>query len=78
MSEQPRILVIDDETSILDTLRILLKGEGFHVVTAASGREGLEKVGEETVDLVLTDIRMPGVDGLQILEAARDRNPTSP
>jgi DNA-binding NtrC family response regulator len=78
MSEQPRILVIDDETSILDTLRILLKGEGFHVVTAASGREGLEKVGEETVDLVLTDIRMPGVDGLQILEAARDRNPDLP
>jgi len=74
MSEKPRILVIDDETAILDTLRILLKGEGFDVVTAASGRQGLEKVQEENADLVLTDIRMPGVDGLAILEAARERN----
>jgi DNA-binding NtrC family response regulator len=73
-----RALVVDDETAILDTLRILFRREGFDVVTAAGGRQGLEMMAEVSPDLVLTDIRMPGVDGIEILNAAREQDPTLP
>ncbi len=75
---QPTALIIDDETAILDTLRILLKREGFEVVTAASGREGLDALSRSLPDLVLTDIRMPGTSGIEILAAARELDPSMP
>lgn len=78
MSALPKVLIIDDETSILDTLRILMKREGFEVTTAASGQEGLSQLEEARPDFVLTDVRMPGVSGLDILAAARDLDPTIP
>ncbi|MBV9773264.1 MAG: sigma-54-dependent Fis family transcriptional regulator [Gemmatimonadetes bacterium] len=78
MSEAAKILVIDDETAIIDTLRILLKREGFEVHTAIGGREGLERLGEVRPDVVLSDVRMPGVGGLEILMAARELDPTLP
>lgn len=78
MSSSPRVLIIDDETSILDTLRILLKREGFQVHTAVGGQQGLEALQEVQPDFVLTDIRMPGIGGLEILSAAREMDPTVP
>ncbi|HEX2091371.1 MAG TPA: sigma-54 dependent transcriptional regulator [Longimicrobiaceae bacterium] len=78
MSDAAKILVIDDETAILDTLRILLKREGFQVHTAIGGREGLERLGEVRPDVVLSDVRMPGVGGLEILLAAKELDPTLP
>ncbi len=78
MSDAPKILVIDDETAILDTLRILLKREGFDVRTAVGGREGLERLAEVRPDVVLSDVRMPGVGGLEVLLAAREADPTLP
>ena len=78
MSNAPKILVIDDETAILDTLRILLKREGFEVSTAIGGREGLERLPEVRPDVLLSDVRMPGVGGLEILLAAREMDPTLP
>ncbi|MEX2570113.1 MAG: sigma-54 dependent transcriptional regulator [Gemmatimonadota bacterium] len=74
----PRVLIVDDETAILDTLRILLKRDGFEVFTAASGQQGLDALAEVDPDFVLTDIRMPGVTGIEILNAARDLDPTIP
>jgi DNA-binding NtrC family response regulator len=74
----PKVLIIDDETAILDTLRILLKREGFEVVTAASGNQGLTALSEARPDFVLSDIRMPGVSGIEILNAARKMDPTLP
>jgi two-component system response regulator HydG len=74
----PSVLLIDDETSILDSLRILLKGEGFTVHTAHGGKAGLEQIGALRPDVVLSDVRMPGVDGLQILDAARAQDPDTP
>lgn len=74
----PKVLIIDDETAILDTLRILLKGEGFEIFTAASGQQGLAALEEVRPDFVLTDIRMPGVSGIEILEAAKEMDPTLP
>jgi len=74
----PRVLVIDDETGILDSLRILLKNEGFTPLVAQGGAAGLEALTSTRPDIVLTDIRMPGVDGVQILAAARQHDPDLP
>ncbi len=78
MSRQPTILVIDDESSILDTLRILLKNEGFEVTTAQGGKAGLEQLRTAAPDIVLTDIRMPQVSGTDILAAVREQDPETP
>lgn len=67
-----RVLIVDDERSILDTVQILLRGEGFDVATMQNPREALERVDELAPDIVLTDIRMPGVTGLEVLAAMRD------
>ncbi len=74
----PSVLVVDDEVSILDTLQILLRGEGFDVTVAKSGREALERFEEASPDVVLTDIRMPGVTGLDLLAQIRERDPETP
>ena len=78
MSQKPTVLVIDDESGILDTLRILLKKEGFEVTAAQGGKAGLEAIKTGTHDIVLTDVRMPQVSGLDILTAARDQDPMTP
>ena len=67
----PRVLVVDDETGILDSLRILLKTQGFQPFTAQGGRQGIEKFNEIKPDIVLTDVRMPDVTGVQVLSHAR-------
>ncbi len=77
-SDKPRVLVVDDESGILDTLRILLKNEGFEPHTAHGGKQGLEMLGELVPDLVLTDIRMPSVTGVELLSAARAGYPDTP
>ena len=78
MSSRPSILVIDDESAILDTVRILLKNEGFDVAVAQGGRPGLEAMEKSPPHIILTDIRMPGVSGIDILKAARERDPDMP
>ena len=70
------ILVVDDETSILQSLEGILMDEGFEVVIAESGLEALEKVQEEMPDLVLLDIWMPGLDGIETLEKIKGLYPT--
>lgn len=74
----PTVLVVDDEAGILESLRILLRAEGFAVITAQGGRAGLEQLATTRPDVVLTDIRMPIVDGVQVLSAARQRDPDCP
>jgi two-component system response regulator HydG len=73
-----KVLVVDDERAILDTVEILLRGEGFDAAVAQSGREALERFDELGPDIVLTDIRMPGLTGLDLLEAVRERDPEVP
>ena len=76
MSEEAvRIMLVDDETSILDSLRILFKGAGYDVVAAQTGREALENIEDVRPDIVLTDIRMPGASGLEVLARAREVDP---
>ena len=74
----PSILVVDDESAILDTLRILLRNSGFAVETAQGGTAGLEALRRGTPDIVLTDVRMPQVGGIDLLEAVRRQDPDTP
>src|SRR5690606_14793311 len=73
-----RVLLVDDETAILHSLQILLKGEGFQVAVAHSGRDAVERFTDFEPDVVLTDIRMPGMDGLELLAALRQKDPEVP
>jgi two-component system response regulator HydG len=77
-SAGPSVLVVDDEAGILDSLRILLKNEGFTPHVALGGRQGLEQIESLAPDVVLSDIRMPSVGGLDILSAVRQKDPDTP
>lgn len=70
-----KILLVDDETAILDTLQILFRGEGYDVSVADSGPKALAALEDEKPDIVLTDIRMPGATGLEVLAEAREVDP---
>jgi DNA-binding NtrC family response regulator len=74
----PSVLVVDDESGILDSLNILLRNEGFTPHLAHGGKAGLERIAEMSPDIVLTDIRMPNVSGVEILAAARQSDPDVP
>ncbi|HYD81969.1 MAG TPA: HD domain-containing phosphohydrolase [Paucimonas sp.] len=72
---QPRILFVDDEQNILSSLRRLFRTHGYQVLTADGGASGLEILEKEAVDLVISDMRMPQMDGAQFLEKVRERWP---
>ena len=74
----PNVLIIDDEAGILDSLRILLKTEGFTPHVALGGKQGLEQIESLAPDIVLSDVRMPAVSGMQVLTAVRQRDPDTP
>ena len=64
----PSILIVDDETSILKSLSGILADEGFETLTATNGYEALKILDAESPDLVLLDIWMPGIDGIDTLK----------
>ncbi len=74
----PNILIIDDERAIRSVLKDILGNEGFKVDEAADGEEGLKKFTSATYDIVLCDIKMPKLDGLEFLQKATDHNPETP
>ena len=73
-----RILVVDDDEGVRDALKMTLEYEGYECLFARSGREGLERLGAESVDLVLLDVKMPGMDGLEVLRRMRERGDAVP
>src|ERR1700704_5874369 len=73
-----RILVIDDEAAIRDSLRMTLEYEGYEFIGAATGQEGLALAEREAPDLVLLDVKMPGMDGIEVLERLRNMNEALP
>ena len=75
---KPRILVIDDEGAIRDSLRMILEYEDYQFVGAATGQEGIAAVQRERPDLVLLDIKMPGMDGLEVLRKLHALDETLP
>jgi two-component system, NtrC family, response regulator AtoC len=70
----PKILVIDDDVSISETLDLYLTEEGYDVVTANTGTEGLNKFIKNSPDVVILDIRLPDIDGFTVLEDLREEN----
>ncbi len=74
-SPAPSLLLVDDEASILSSLRRLLRPGGYRVFTAESGAAGLEILARENIDLVVSDMRMPEMDGARFLEEVRQRWP---
>jgi two-component system, NtrC family, nitrogen regulation response regulator NtrX len=73
-----RILVIDDEAAIRDSLRMTLEYAGYDFVGAATGQEGLALAERDAPDIVLLDIKMPGMDGMEVLTRLRQMSETTP
>ena len=74
----PSVLIVDDESGIIESLRILLKNEGFSPHVALGGKQGLDQISSLAPDIVLTDVRMPVIGGLEVLTAARQQDPHTP
>jgi two-component system KDP operon response regulator KdpE len=68
-----RVLVVDDEPQILRSLRAILSGHGYDVVTAATGEAALDEVARRVPDVVLLDLMLPGIDGLEVCRRLRER-----
>jgi len=75
---KPKVLVIDDEAAIRDSMRMILEYEGYECVLAATGQDGLGAVERESPDLVFLDIKMPGMDGLEVLDRIHAANDNLP
>ncbi len=75
---KPRILVVDDEAAIRDSMRMILEYEGYEVLTAATGEDGLTIFEREGPDLVFLDIKMPGMDGLDVLRRLTHQTDQTP
>ncbi|MCP4367231.1 MAG: sigma-54-dependent Fis family transcriptional regulator [Deltaproteobacteria bacterium] len=71
----PSVLIVDDEPSILQSLGGLLSDEGFEIITASNGYEALKIIDKESPDLILLDIWMPGIDGIETLKEIKKDNP---
>jgi len=74
----PRILIIDDERSIRSTLKEILEYEKYEIVEAEDGAEGLQLIKKEDFDLVMCDIKMPKMDGMEVLTASAEIKPDLP
>jgi len=72
------ILIVEDKESMLDMLKQTLEAEGFRVITARDGAEGIRKLADERIALVLTDLRIPKKDGFEVLKAVKEDSPLLP
>ena len=74
-TDTKRILVVDDEEMIRDLLEETFSKRGYEVETAVNGREALKKIKEERYDLLVTDLRLPDISGMEILSRVKGKNP---
>lgn len=78
MTTQARVLVVDDDPVVAKSFDRVLSGKGYAVITARDGPEALEKLAREDYDAVFTDIRMPGMDGLEVAARIKATRPWLP
>src|SRR5262245_51571960 len=80
-SKPPRnvdILIVDDDAGQRSLLESFLKTQGFNTVTVSSGEQALAVLGQRDLDLIVSDVRMPGISGLEMLRRVRVEHPTLP
>jgi two-component system, NtrC family, response regulator GlrR len=77
-SPKPRLLLVDDDPSLLRLLTLRLEGEGYHVISADSAEAALPLLAKNSVDVVLSDLRMPGLDGMSLFDEIAKRYPGLP
>ena len=75
MNDQIRILVVDDEPKLCHLIEELLKLEGYRVDVSISNMEALQMIKENKYQMLITDLKMPGIDGLELIQKARELNP---
>ena len=75
MTTPCKILIVDDEPEIIFFLAVLLRAKAYDVTTAQSAKEALNCLAEKEIDILITDIRMPGMDGLQLIREAFNQYP---
>ena len=73
-----RLLIVDDEPHVRMTLKQMLEDAGYDVATAESGPVALDHLGDNDCDLVLLDVRMPGLDGFEVLDRLNEERPDLP
>ncbi len=78
MDNQKKIMVVDDNEHIRLLLKSLLESNGYEVILAEDGLEGMEKLRNETMDLILLDIRLPYVSGIGLIKIAKEHKPGIP
>src|SRR4030042_212756 len=76
--DKHNLLVVDDEAVIREGMRRILASQGYHVDTSASGRTATEIIQEQDFDVVITDLKMPGMDGIEVLKTIRILQPEVP
>ena len=74
-SDQKNILVVDDDKSVRTTFSSVLRKEGYRVTAVENGYEAIKAIDEESFDLALVDLRMPGLDGIEVLKKIKTRRP---
>lgn len=73
--QNPKILIVDDEENILHSLKRLFRKEEYDILTAKSGAEGLEILDSHDIDLIISDLKMPNMNGVEFLAEAKRRTP---
>lgn len=73
--ERFKVLVVDDESSSRDLLKVALAEKGYETQVAPTAREALQRIDRDRPDLVLTDLKMPGLDGMELMRRIRDQSP---
>ena len=77
-ADKPKILFVDDEANILVSLKRLFRKEGYEIFTAESGLQGIEVLKNEPIDIIVSDMRMPNMDGAEFLGLAKEIHPKTP
>ena len=78
MDSEKKLLVIDDEPAIREGVRRILESDAYKVETFAGGHAALERIKQESFDLVITDLKMPGISGMEVLKAIKEIQPDLP